>query len=209
MSLKFGSGQLTHPPPPNLCIINMRIFCFPTLHTHFLLQQKTSLCCRNIWLELCFWVLTFFIDEKFTLIKRSLCWKPKLVKDHLTDHSPSTLYSIIHNLQFPIEQPWSTVKPLQRSENWCLVDYDYSCMIPGQNMPSCKSFLLNEHNNYYLLGTRSEQVSSPSQNNGCWLLLVSVKAHVENVSFNDSITTRRWEDQWHGLNVTFFAAQIM
>lgn len=144
VSLRFGSGQLTHPPPPNLCIINTRIFCFPTLHTHFLLQHKTSLCCWNIWLELCLWVLTFFTDEKFTLIEGSLCWKPKLVKDHLTDHSPNILYSIIHNLHFPTEQPQSTVKPLQRSENWCLVDYDYSCMIPGQNMPSCKSFLCIE-----------------------------------------------------------------
>lgn len=33
---------------------------------------------------------------------------------------------------------------------------------------------------------------------------VSVKAHVENVFFNVSITKRRWKDQWHGLNVFFF-----
>lgn len=34
--------------------------------------------------------------------------------------------------------------------------------------------------------------------------LVSVKAHVENVFFNVSITKRRWKDWWHGLNVIFF-----
>lgn len=64
-------------------------------------------------------------------------------------------------------------------------------------------YALNEHNNYYLSGTRSEQVTfSPSQNDDPYP--VSVKAHVENVFFNVSITKRRWKDQWHGLNVIFF-----
>lgn len=59
------------------------------------------------------------------------------------------------------------VEPLQWSENQCLVDYDYSCMILIKTCLHASHFYaLDEHNNYYLFETQSEQVSfSPSQHN--------------------------------------------
>lgn len=43
------------------------------------------------------------------------------------------------------------VRPLMWSEKQCQVDYDYTCMIPDQNMPPCKSFLCIERAHNYLV----------------------------------------------------------
>lgn len=138
----FGSGRLTSS---QICQqLDMLLSNTQTLHTLSKLlpsraAKTSSLPC---WFIHDFKCLHHSLKTKQNKTKNLSQFKNKTSQgkfDYRTE--PLFMFLILNSLNFSIGCPQTRVKPLQRSENQSLVDYGYSCMIPGQNMPSCKSFL--------------------------------------------------------------------
>lgn len=146
LSPRFGSGR---PTSFQICqSVNNQTFCSLALRssTHFL-NYFSSRAAKTSSLS-CWFIHDFECSHhsRKTKPKTSVDLKSKLVEDNLiiiptVFYKPQSKLLILYSLNFSIGRPQTRVEPLQRSENQCLVDYGYSCMIPGQNMPSCKSFL--------------------------------------------------------------------
>lgn len=177
------------------------------------------MCCWLIRLRLCLWVLTSVIHLKFQLGAESKdlsVQKGKLVKGRIIwisfpqysiYHYPKPSCSIDRSCNFLSGQPQTysqataVVWELVSCGLWLLMHDSWSkhAFMQVISMHWTSTIIII----YLELGlSKSPSAQVKTMTNDPYP--VSVKAHVENVFFNVSITKRRWKDQWHGLNVTFF-----